>query len=278
MSEEVRKAKQAVPRAMFWTIALNGVLAYAMCIVILFTMGSLDDALNSSFPILEICTQATGSVKAATAMVTGLTIIQLAVALGSIASVSRLTWAWSRDGALPRWFSVVSKHALVFLIFLLTFVQLSRRHRVPVRALWLPVFFTMILALLNIASTAAFGAILALSQLGLYSSYFIAIACMLYARLTDGNMSYGEWNLGRWGVPINIFALIFTAYIMVWLPFPTTIPVTGKNMNYAGPIFLVVVILALVSWLGWARAHWDGPNNEIVRLVVLDSERATKDI
>lgn len=39
MSEEVRKAKKAVPRAMIWTIMLNGTLAYGIIIVLLFCMG-----------------------------------------------------------------------------------------------------------------------------------------------------------------------------------------------------------------------------------------------
>lgn len=107
MSEEVRRAKKAMPRSIFWTVATNSVLAYAIIVVILFTMGSLEDVLNSSFPIIEIYRQATGSVKAATAMVSGLLVISLAVNLASIASTSRLTWAWSRDGALPSWFSHV---------------------------------------------------------------------------------------------------------------------------------------------------------------------------
>jgi choline transport protein len=107
MSEEVRRARQAVPRSIFWTVATNSVLAYAIALTILFTMGSLDDARNASFPIIEICQQATGSVKAATAMVCGLLVISLSVNLASIASTSRLTWAWSRDGALPAWFSYV---------------------------------------------------------------------------------------------------------------------------------------------------------------------------
>jgi len=85
MSEEVRRAKQAVSRSMFYTIGLNGILAYGIIIVILYTMGSLDDALNSSFPIIEICQGATGSIKAATAMVCGLLVISLSVNLASIA-------------------------------------------------------------------------------------------------------------------------------------------------------------------------------------------------
>lgn len=108
MSEEVRRAKQAIPRSMFWTVATNGVLAYSIIVTMLFTMGPLDKAMNANFPIIEICLQATGSPKAATALVCGLLVISLSVNLASIASVSRLTWAWSRDGALPAWFSYVS--------------------------------------------------------------------------------------------------------------------------------------------------------------------------
>jgi amino acid transporter len=108
MSEEVRRAKQAVPRSIFYTVVTNGILAYAMVVCMLFTMGSVEEAQKSSFPIIEICQQATGSVKAATAMVSGLLVISLSVNLASIASVSRLTWAWARDGALLRWFAHVS--------------------------------------------------------------------------------------------------------------------------------------------------------------------------
>ena len=57
MSEEVRKARHAVPRAMFWTIVLNGILAYAIVLVFLFCLGDLDAAINDNFQILDICTQ-----------------------------------------------------------------------------------------------------------------------------------------------------------------------------------------------------------------------------
>jgi amino acid transporter len=107
MSEEVRRARHAVPRSMFYTVAVNGLLAYSMVICVLFTMGPLKDAQTSSFPIIEICLQATGSKPATTAMVCGLLIISLSVNLASIASVSRLTWAWARDGALPEFFAYV---------------------------------------------------------------------------------------------------------------------------------------------------------------------------
>ena len=127
----------------------------------------------------------------------------------------------------------------------------------------------MLLALLNIGNTAAFGAIIALSSLALYFSYFIAISCMMYARLNKTEpLKLGGWNLGRWGLSINAFALTYTFWIMIFLPFPSTLPVTGTNMNYAGPIFEAILLLAITLWVLLARKRWPGPSVEIINYVV----------
>ena len=83
--------------------------------------------------------------------------------------------------------------------------------------------------------------------------------------------------MGRWGVPINSFALVYTAYIMVFLVFPAYLPVAGDNFNYVLPIFAFVVLVALVLWFAWARKNWPGLNKEIVQMVLLDWDRSTKD-
>ncbi|KAK4869883.1 hypothetical protein LT330_005607 [Penicillium expansum] len=259
MSEEVRRAKQAVPRSIFYTVVANGILAYAMVICMLFTMGSVEEAQKSSFPIIEICRQATGSVKAATAMVSGLLVISLSVNLASIASVSRLTWAWARDGALPRWFSYI-----------------DRKHNVPIRAVWLPVLVVMILACLNIADGAAFGAFVALGSIGLFVSYFIAISCMVHNRLQKHAAPLGNWNMGIWGLPVNVFALVYTAWVTVWLAFPSALPVTGENMNYAAPIFGATTLFAFVYWFIKGRTRWEGLNKEVIRLAVEGGELQLK--
>ena len=151
-------------------------------------------------------------------------------------------------------------------------LQVSPKHLVPVRALWLPIFLVMILALLNIASSAAFGAFIALASLGLFSSYLIAIGCMLYARLSKEGVKYGGWELGRWGVPINIYAMIYSGYIMVFLPFPSSLPVTATNMNYALPIFGLSIVVPLFLWFFWARKHWKGLDADVVGEVLAESD------
>jgi len=259
MSEEVRKARHAVPRAMFWTICINAGLAFGMVLVFLFCMGNVDDVLNAGYPVIAIAVNATHSIVGASAMVGGLLIINTAVALGSVASASRLTWAWSRDGALPEYFS-----------------HIDPRHRVPIRSIWLPVFIVMLLTLLNLAGYTAFSVIIALSTFGLYQSYFLAIACMLYARLT-GRLEQSGWSLGRFGVPINVFALAYSFYMGIWLVWPSYLPVDGNNMNYALPINAFVLISAIFAWFVWGKQNWKGLNKEVIDAVVADSGRDTKD-
>lgn len=260
MSEEVKKAKSAVPRAMIYTILLNGVLAYGIILVLLFCMGDTEEVLQSYYPIIPICMNAAGR-SGGTAMVVGLLVVTFCVVAASLASVSRITWAWARDGGLPTWFA-----------------KIHPRHRVPIRSLWLPICIVTILSMFTIGNTATstvFAAFTSLSSLGLYSSYIIAISCMLHAKLTgrigDGPsyvVQYGGWKLPRGvGVPMNIAALIWTIYLTIWLPFPTTIPVTGTNMNYAGPIYIFVITAAIMYWFSHGKAKWPGLNPVPIAMV-----------
>jgi hypothetical protein len=44
-------------------------------------------------------------------------------------------------------------------------------------------------------------------------------------------------------IPINVYALAWTTYITIYLPFPTTYEVDGSDMNYTLPIYAFVLIL-----------------------------------
>jgi choline transport protein len=103
MSEEVRDAPRTIPKILIQTIIINGTLAFAMTLVLLFFIGDIESVMNTptGFPIIQIFYQATGSVKAATAMQTSITLIGFASNIGVVASVSRLTWAFARDGGMP---------------------------------------------------------------------------------------------------------------------------------------------------------------------------------
>lgn len=107
--------------------------------------------------------------------------------------------------------------------------------------------------------------------MALYFSYAIALASVLYARYSTGGLKLGEWNLGRYGAYVNSFALVYTLYVIVFLPFPSTLPVDASNMNYCGPILLFVFAVAIFLWFYRARKYWEGPNLTILDFVIAKS-------
>ena len=102
-SEEVKDSATTVPKVIILTIAINSVLAFGFLIALLFCIGNLPMDLNTrtGYPIIAIYQQATGSKAAATALEAGVIIIAFASGFALLASVSRLTFAFARDGGMP---------------------------------------------------------------------------------------------------------------------------------------------------------------------------------
>lgn len=235
-----------------------------MILAMLFSISDPEAVLESPYPIIPIVMNAAGSA-GGTGMIVGLLVVTFCVVAASMASVSRITWAWARDGALPAWFA-----------------KIDPRYRVPIRSVWLPVVIVSLISLFGVGNTATatvFSAFTALSSLGLYTSYIVAIVCLLHARLTgrlgEGPsypVRYGEWKLPRrLATPINLLALVWTVYLSIWLPFPVSLPVTGTNMNYAGPIYVIVVCAATGYWFTWGKARWPGLNqSSIIKVIAHD--------
>lgn len=75
-------------------------------------------------PIVGIVYECTRrSLAATTALISGLIIMFIAAMVAVVSSVSRLTWAWARDGGLPRYFGHVDeKQRIPLRAVLLTFV------------------------------------------------------------------------------------------------------------------------------------------------------------
>ncbi|KAL3443948.1 amino acid/polyamine transporter I [Aspergillus insuetus] len=247
MAEEVKNAKVVIPRSMICGTLINGVLAFAYLIAVLYCMGAYAEALLSptGYPIITIAYQATGS-KPATYVLMAMGMLPGWIALfNGLASVTRLTWAFARDNGLP---------------FSDFFARVDSTSKIPLRALFLVSSCIFVLSFIQIGSTAAFNAILSLSTLGLYISYLIPLILLVLKRLTaPGDIPQGTFTLGRWGLPMNLIAIVFATYFVIFLPFPPTLPVTGENMNYAGPVLGFVMLFACGDWIVRGRHKWEGP-------------------
>ena len=92
MSEEVQKVKQTVSCAIFWSITLNDALTYAIVIVILSVMNSLNKILTLIFSVIIILLCITGSVRVTTMMIYELFVISLFINVASIIFFLCLIW------------------------------------------------------------------------------------------------------------------------------------------------------------------------------------------
>lgn len=120
-----------------------------------------------------------------------------------------------------------------------------------------------LLGLINIGSSTAFNAVLSLATLSLYISYIIPIIIFALRKIRHKPIPYGPFRLGAFGLYINIFAVVYAIFICIFLPFPPVQPVTGKNMNYASPVFAFVLLFSLADWFVRGRKVFTGPVREV---------------
>jgi amino acid transporter len=129
----------------------------------------------------------------------------------------------------------------------------------PLNALGLVMTICFLLSLIYIGSTTAFNAILSLAAIGLYVSYIPPVAFILLRKIRGPPITFGPFKLGKWGIPVNLFTLAFLLYLHIWFAFPTILPVTASNMNYAGPILLLVIFGSIADWVISGHKRFDFP-------------------
>lgn len=119
----------------------------------------------------------------------------------------------------------------------------------------------MLIMLINLGSTYALEAILSLSTLGLYVSYMMPILFFMMARMRGVTPTDAPFRLGKWGLPINIFALAFGIFMIIFLPFPNFLPLSWETMNYGGPILGIVIIFAIADWFITGKRRFKVPTS-----------------
>src|SRR5271170_2480753 len=111
MSEEMKNAARDMPRAMFGSVVVSGVLTFPYIIALLFAIGDIDELLASptGSPITQLFVNVTGSNAGGIALNCIITIIATVATTGTapspipmliqdfLASSSRTTWAFARD-------------------------------------------------------------------------------------------------------------------------------------------------------------------------------------
>ncbi|CAJ2502234.1 Uu.00g096280.m01.CDS01 [Anthostomella pinea] len=266
MSEEIQHAAMVVPRALMYTIIINGSLAFAMIIVMLICLSDLDAAMKSAetlfYPFIQIFYSAVKSREGACVMAGLILVLSMSSSVGIYASASRMMWSFARDKGLP---------------FSQQLVKLTK-DQLPANAIFTTLGITVLLSLIILGSSVALGALISLVVAALFSSYLLSCGLLLWRRCTGALQPYstnwesldsGRLTWGPWRVPEplgtinNVVACLYCAFLLFWSFWPQYTPVTPETMNWSILVFGSVVGFCILWYVFRARHYFKGPIKEI---------------
>lgn len=130
---------------------------------------------------------------------------------------------------------------------------------VPFNAVYLSSILTGVLCLINLGSTLAFNILVSLSLLGLLSTYMLSIGCVLLLRIKGHKLPTARWSLGRLGIPINAFAFLYSAFVIVFSCFPIALPVDLGSANWAPLVWVGVIVISLGLYVLHGKRFYTPP-------------------
>jgi amino acid transporter len=191
---------------MMLTIIVGGVSGLTSYIGYVLAAPNLADIVagNDPDPIPRILESALGTVGSKLFLCIAITAF-ISCVLSLQAAGSRLLYAFARDRMLPgsTWLA-----------------KMSDRHAVPANALLVACVIPIIICLYVFLFPDQLPRVTAFAVLGIYISFQAVVLAALRQRLR-GWKPAGDWNLGSWGMAVNVLALCYGIFAMILLIKPT---------------------------------------------------------
>ncbi|GME28986.1 Amino acid/polyamine transporter I [Neofusicoccum parvum] len=261
MSEEIQHASSTIPRSMFASVFINGVLGLATVIATCFCLGSDPSAIlatETGYPVIEMFRTATGSNASASGMTAVLIFICFAATVNVLTSGSRMLWAFARERGLPfsAWLSRVHSGR----------GRLGLGTTVPLNAIVVFCTVAVLLSLINVGSAAAFNAFTSLVVAANYLVFLLSASVLLLKRLRvpHAAIPFGPFRLGRrLGPPVIAAAIAYTAVGLFFSFWPPVARPGPETMNWCVVVFGGAMLLSLAYWAAWGRKVYTGPVVEV---------------
>ena len=242
LSEETKNPRRTTPRTIISALLISGLGGGLMIIAALMAAPSLDDGHLATEGLPYVLTAVLGTFWGKVLLVD----VAVAIFVCTLAiqtAGSRLVFSMARDGQLPGSGPLSS---------------VNPRSGTP---LW-PSVSVGALAIgvlaINIGNAALFTTLSSVCIVMLYLAYLLVTVPMLLSRLrgdwnrTGQTMPGDLFSLGRWGLPVNILAVLYGAVMVVNLawPRPEVYDPAGDNgiLLYSAPL-VVGIVLLLGLWV-----------------------------
>lgn len=103
----------------------------------------------------------------------------------------------------------------------------------PVNSIMASLCICVIIALLNLVSNRVFNSIIGLLTGALGLTYVLSLGCVLWRRCFGDPLPPARWSLGRWGIPCNIVALLYSIMSTLISFFPIFNGTGVADMNWS---------------------------------------------
>ncbi|RKT87742.1 amino acid/polyamine/organocation transporter, APC superfamily [Saccharopolyspora antimicrobica] len=218
-AEESVEARKLLPKAMMLSLAISMVLYVGACIVLTgmvsYDQVDPDSGFSSAFASVGLSGVA---VVIAVGAVLGIVTVSFSFMMGA----SRLWYALSRDGLMPKWFG-----------------ELHPVRRVPHRATWILGIVSAVLAGLLPVQEAA-----ELTNIGVLFAFVLVCAAVVVLRYRRPDLPRGFRCPGMPVVPV--LGVLFSAWLMSFLAAETW-------LRFAGWLLLGLLVYALYSYRSTRR-------------------------
>jgi amino acid transporter len=235
MAEETYLARMNSAWGIFLSVAVSAVVGYVMLLVLTLSITDIAATANDAYPVLKIIYDNL------TPFFSNVIAVMIAGAmwlcgLSCITSMSRMWFAFARDGGMPGY----------------SFIrQIHPKWRTPVNA----ILVTCSLAVLMLLWAGAYYVVTAISVIMLYWAYGIPIFLNLRNKIRrQGEFTTpasAPWSLKKWGPLFNVVSVAWIGIISVFLVMPPNELVLWTT--------LIICVFMWLYWLMDVKKRFHGP-------------------
>ncbi len=230
-AEETVGAAHIVPRGMMTSVLVSAIAGWVMVSAVVLAMPNIDEAARQGSNVFYWTLEHALPSGLAIGLFVGIAVANYLCGLATVTSVSRMVYAFSRDGGLP---------------FSKALSSVSTRFRTPAVAIWSVAALMMAFTVY----TPVYATITAVCVILLYISYTLPVFLGLFAYRRSWT-AMGPWDLGRWYRPLGTVAVLWCVLLVVL----GMQPPNDKAVWIVGGFTAFLTIM----WLALERKRFQGP-------------------
>ncbi|CAN5215389.1 amino acid permease [soil metagenome] len=241
-AEETKKAAHSVPRGIVSSVWWSALFGYIMLCAFVLVLPNMDEAAKQGWNVFFWAMDSQIPATLKTVLYAAIVISQWLCGLATVTSISRMMFAFSRDGGLP---------------FSRSLASVSKKYRTPVHSIWVGAILSVLFvwgakAVEASGVTPVYTIVVSCTVIFLFFSFAIPIALGLFAHGTAKWPTMGPWDLGP--AVFKLFA--FLSIVSMVLIF--VIGVQPPN-DMALKITIGFLVLTAIVWFAFENRRFKGP-------------------